>query len=86
MPEVARYLEAVRFANEQMPAYQSIVTNSIASAIEGEYGDIHRTTRTAGSRLWINPLMSLYWGFDLTEVTSPHFVDGFRLQETSQTV
>jgi hypothetical protein len=68
MPDVAAFLEAVRFANEQMPAFQSIVANSVASAVEGEYGDVHRTPRTVGARLWINPLMSLYWGFDLRAV------------------
>lgn len=68
MPEAAAYLEAVRFANEQLPAFPSIVANSVSSAIEGEYGDVHRTTRTVGARLFINPLMSLYWAFELAAV------------------
>lgn len=68
MPEVQRYLEAVRFSSEQMPAAPSIVSTSIASAIEGEYGDVHATKRTRGSKLWINPLMSLYWAFELEAV------------------
>ena len=46
----------------------SIVANSIASAIEGKFGDYHATNRTAGSRLFINPLMSLYWFFDLDKI------------------
>jgi hypothetical protein len=68
MPEVVQFREAVRFAAEQMPTYESIVTTSLVSAIEGEYGDVHRVERTAGSTLWINPLMSMYWAFDLDAV------------------
>lgn len=68
MPEAQAFLEAVRFANRTMTHQPSIVSNSIASAIEGEYGNHHRTDRTAGSELWINPLMSMYWAFDLRAV------------------
>ncbi|MEZ5301059.1 MAG: DUF1152 domain-containing protein [Verrucomicrobiales bacterium] len=68
MPESIAFLDAVRFANEQTPSRPSIVANSIASAIEGEFGDHHRTDRTARSKLWINPLMSIYWAFELTPV------------------
>jgi len=68
MPEVSAYLEAVAFSSEQMPEAPSIVSSSIASAIEGEYGDAHRISRTRGSRLWINPLMGLYWAFELEAV------------------
>jgi hypothetical protein len=41
---------------------------SIVSAIEGQYGDFHRTSRTRGSTLWINPLMALCWCFRLGPV------------------
>lgn len=65
MEEGQRYLEAVKFVNQKMPEMKSIVHNSIVSALEGEYGDHHRTDRTIGSQLWINPLMSIYWCFEL---------------------
>ncbi|MCA9628409.1 MAG: DUF1152 domain-containing protein [Myxococcales bacterium] len=68
MPEAQLLCDAIAFTNARMPAAQSIVGNSIASAIEGEYGDVHRTSRTTGSKLWINPLMSCYWNFDLKQV------------------
>jgi hypothetical protein len=48
-----------------MPLQPSIVSNSIVSALKGEYGDFHATNRTAGSTLWINPLMTIYWCFEL---------------------
>jgi len=68
MSEAQRYLELVDYANARTPRYESIVNNSIASAVEGEYGDVHRTHRTEGGTLWINPLMTLYWVFELDAV------------------
>jgi len=68
MVEAERYMEAIKFANEKMSGMKSIVSNSIVSALEGEYGNHHRTIRTKGSELWINPLMTIYWCFDLRKV------------------
>ncbi|MCL2726683.1 MAG: DUF1152 domain-containing protein [Polyangiaceae bacterium] len=67
-PEAALYREAVSYACEQTKNKPSIVCLSIKSAIEGSYGDVHSTERTEGSRLWINPLMSMYWAFELGAV------------------
>lgn len=68
MPEAQAYIEAVDFANARMASMESIVSNSIISALEGQYGNYHRTRRTQGSQLWISPLMSIYWAFDLKKV------------------
>lgn len=68
MNESQLYLEAVAFANELMRGRESIVSNSICSAIEGKYGNFHRTARTNGSELWINPLMTIYWCFELSAI------------------
>lgn len=68
MKEAQQYIKAVQFANERMMSRKSIVANSIVSALEGEYGNHHRTTRTVGSELWINPLMTIYWCFNLRQV------------------
>jgi hypothetical protein len=68
MPEGALFREAVAFAHERMPHRQSIVNGSIVSALEGQFGDFQRTARTADSELFINPLMSLYWHFELGAV------------------
>ncbi len=70
MPEGKRYLEAIAWINEAAPRLPSIVNASIASAVQGHYGNVHATTRTAGSELWINPLMSQYFAFDLDAVAS----------------
>lgn len=68
--EARLYLEAVEHAATQTQR-ASIVNGSIASAVEGAYGNVHRyPSRTRGSTLWINPLMSIYWAFDLEQVAA----------------
>lgn len=68
MPEAARFRDAVGYVHAKMPERQSIVNGSIVSALEGHFGDHHRTERTRPSKLFINPLMCLYWSFDLAAV------------------
>lgn len=68
MLESKKYVEAVNYVNEKMIGMNSIVSNSIVSALENKYGNHHRTRRTQGSELWINPLMAVYWSFDLRKV------------------
>jgi len=59
----------VQYANKQLPYQFSIVCNSVASAIEGRFGDYHATNRTKNNELFINPLMNLYWAFDLEGIS-----------------
>lgn len=68
MPEARLYLDAVEHAERTAPKATSIVNTSIASAIEGRFGDHHRTERTRGGELFINPLMAMLWAFDLEAV------------------
>lgn len=68
MEEVQQYMNAVAYANKHTYGQESIVCNSIVSALEGAYGDVHNTNRTRGSELWINPLMTLFWCFELDSV------------------
>jgi hypothetical protein len=68
MPEVQRYIDAVNAAEAATPQRPSIVNGSIASAIEGHFGDHHRSSRTQSSQLFINPLMTILWSFDLPAV------------------
>lgn len=68
MEEGRQLLDAVEHVNARMKRSPSIVANSIGSALEGEYGNYHRTYRTGDSKLWINPLMSIYWCFELSKV------------------
>ena len=68
MPPVRRYVDAIEYVHRIAPARPSIVNASVVSAIEGQYGDHHRTERTRGSELWINPLMAQYFAFGLSAV------------------
>jgi hypothetical protein len=70
MPSVRRYMDATDWVQERTPGRESIVSASIIDALEGQYGDHHRLERTRGSKLWINPLMTLYWCFELKAVAS----------------
>jgi hypothetical protein len=63
--EGALYLDAVTHAQDHTPEHPSIVNGSIAAAVRGEFGDVRFTDRTRGSELFVNPLMSLYFAFDL---------------------
>ena len=65
MPEADAYRQAVEHATARSRYSTSIVNLSVVSALEGQFGDFHRTTRTSNSELFINPLMSLCWGFEL---------------------
>ncbi|AFU01328.1 hypothetical protein [Nocardia brasiliensis] len=47
------------------PLRPSIVHSQIAAALCGEFGDVHATDRTAGTELFVNPLMAMYSAVDL---------------------
>ena len=75
-PESDAFLDLVDFANRRQPLHQSIVCNSIASALRGEFGNYHATNRTRDSDLFINPLMAQYWTYD-----APRLVAGMAYAE-----
>jgi hypothetical protein len=81
MEEFRLYEEASAFAFARMRGSPSVVNSSIISAINGRFGDYHATKRTEGSRLFINPLMGLYWGFRLESVAQRNLY----LREIEQT-
>ncbi|MCB9648826.1 MAG: DUF1152 domain-containing protein [Deltaproteobacteria bacterium] len=67
-PEAQDYISAVRYATEEAPSNPSIVNTSIVAAVEGRFGDHHSIRKTRGSTLFINPLMSIYWCYQLQAV------------------
>jgi hypothetical protein len=84
MPEVRLYLDAVNAADQATSRQPSIVHGSIVSAIEGRFGDYHRNSRTQSSKLFINPLMSLLWTFDLAAVARRNlYLDSLAETETN---
>ena len=82
-PEGAAYLDLVAYANQRSAGRESIVNACIASAVEGQFGNHHATGRTRGSTLFINPLMSLYWAFELAHVARANlYLDRLATSET----
>jgi hypothetical protein len=71
-PEVTAWLDAVAFVQARTVGRESIVCASIADAVRGEFGDHHSVprTRTSGTELFINPLMSLVWSFELGPIAA----------------
>jgi hypothetical protein len=66
--EGAAFLDAVAHAQACTPGRPSIVNGSIGAAVRGEFGDVQFTQRTSSSELFVNPLMGLYFTFDLPGV------------------
>jgi len=71
------YLDAVSHAQEHTPYHPSIVNGQIAAAMCGVFGDKHFTSRTGGSELFINPLMAMYFSFQLSGVYKRLLYKGF---------
>lgn len=70
MPEFEEFVEATDYVCAKMPGKESIVATSIVAAGQGEFGDFHPTPRTNGEELFINPLMSMYWCFELEAIAN----------------
>jgi hypothetical protein len=68
MDAYARYEAAVAYVQSQPRQDPSVINSSVISAIQGHYGNHHLTDKTRGSRLWISPLMSIYWFFEIAAV------------------
>jgi hypothetical protein len=81
MPAYQAYEDAVLFVQGNEFQDPSVINSSIVSAVQGHYGDYHLTEKTKGSRLWISPLMPIYWFFDLPTVAQ-HSLFLSQLRET----
>ncbi len=82
-PEAQAYRDAVAHAQAATPIRPSIVNGQIAAALRGEFGNVAFTSRTAGSELFVNPLMGMYFTVDLsTLAASVGYLDRLRETET----
>lgn len=72
MPVYREYEDAVLYVQGKPFQEESVINSSVISAVRGHYGDYHLTEKTRGSRLWISPLMPVYWFFDLPAVVRRH--------------
>jgi hypothetical protein len=83
--EAARYREAVADAQAATPLRPSIVQGQIAAATRGAFGNEHFTSRTAGSTLFVNPLMAIYLTVELDALAGRNlYLD--RLENTTDMV
>lgn len=79
------YEDAIRWVNEIPFQDPSVINASVISAAQGHFGNYHLTQKTAGSTLWINPLMSLYWFFELAAVAERNlFVSQLQSTQTAR--
>lgn len=65
MPEFQALVEAVDYICARTPGKESIVMTSVVAAGQGHFGNFHPTHRTEASKLFLNPLMSMYFCFTL---------------------
>lgn len=68
LPGMAEFLfleQALRFTADRPEARLSIIASSVVAAGRGCFGDHHATARTRGSTLFLSPLTSMYWGFQV---------------------
>jgi hypothetical protein len=85
--EFQLYRDACEFTFARLPQQPSIVNTSIIAAVAGGFGDVHTTKRTEGSKLFINPLMGLYWSFRLDNVARQNlYLDRIRNTDTAEEV
>ncbi|WP_406113888.1 hypothetical protein [Kitasatospora purpeofusca] len=66
------YLDAVEHARAVFPEHPSIVQGSVAAALRGLFGDVRFTDRTKGGKLFVNPLMTLYFGVTVEALVAEH--------------
>ena len=65
MESYQAYDDAVAYVQNNQFQDPSVINSSIVSAVRGHYGNYHLTEKTKRSQLWISPLMSMYWFFDV---------------------
>lgn len=62
--EFRQYRSAVNYSNSRTNR-ASKINNFICDATEGNFGDFHSLQETKTQAIFINPLMSIYWCFNL---------------------
>ncbi len=68
------YEDAVLYVQDKPYQDSSVINSSIISAVRGHFGNHHLTEKTHGSRLWISPLMPIYWFFELAPVAEKNLI------------
>lgn len=69
MPALQMLEDAVSYVHARMPERKSIVMGSVLAAARGRFGHVEGILpKDVDDKLFINPLMSMYFGFDLDAV------------------
>jgi len=77
------YEDAVLYTQGKPYQDASVINSCIISAAQGHFGNYHLTEKTKGSRLWISPLMLVYWFFDLPTVAQRNlFLPSLQVTDT----
>lgn len=80
--EADAYRDAVAHAARETPRRGSIVNGQIAAALAGRHGAVPLPGRARATDLFVNPLMALYFTFDLAGLArNNHYLPG--LESTS---
>lgn len=66
--EGAAFVDAAHYIFERQKTRPSIVISSMLSALMGDFGERPVNIYTENTPIWVSPLMSLYWFFQLDEV------------------
>jgi len=68
-PSVLEFEKCIEYVNKLTPEHKhSNIINSIRASYKGMYGDVAVTIKSQHSPIWISPLTSLYWFFNLEAV------------------
>lgn len=70
MREVAKFVAATRFVFDRMSRPPSYVAAAILGALEGAFGPLEPEQPSKDRPPWVNPLLSLYWAFELEAVAT----------------
>lgn len=63
------FINAVEFVNRRLPPEKhSVIAGSVVEALKGRFGFTSFSVKTQSSPVWLSPLTSLYWFFDLDAV------------------
>ncbi len=70
------YEQACRYVWEQLAHGKSHISMRVVSAVNGEFGNHHLYENETNLKVFVSPLMSLYWFFDADVVAKKSFLCG----------
>ncbi|HEY9757040.1 MAG TPA: DUF1152 domain-containing protein [Oculatellaceae cyanobacterium] len=63
------FVSAIEYANRRLPSEKhSVIAGSVVEALRGKFGLCSFNAKTQTSPVWVSPLTSMYWFFELDAV------------------